>query len=105
MTKPLLTYTSASVARVLLSRPDAEHYGVQICQEAGNIARGTIYPMLDEWRKRGWVKYREETPEQARQRGSLGPPRRYVKLTSRGLKDLTDYVQRWDSQQRISRAR
>ena len=98
MTKPLLTYTSASVAKVLLSDPDAEYYGVQIYKLAG-ITAGTVYPMLEEWHKRGWLKYRDETPEQAQQRGSLGPRRRYVKLTKKGLTDLTDYIQRWDAQQ------
>jgi DNA-binding PadR family transcriptional regulator len=103
MTKPLLTYTSASVARVLIKNPSREHYGVQIYRDAG-VAPGTVYPMLEEWSRRGWLSYREETADEARKRGSKGPPRRYVRLTRRGLTALTEYIQRWDAQEAKSRA-
>lgn len=104
MTKPLLTHASASVARVFLGNPHNEHYGVEICQNAG-IAPGTVYPMLDEWAERGWLVDRYETQTQAEQRRAKGPLRRYWKLTHEGLAQLTEYVRRWDARQEASRVR
>jgi PadR family transcriptional regulator, regulatory protein PadR len=102
MPKPLLTFTSAKVAKVLISQPDAEHWGVGIYRDAG-VAAGTVYPMLEHWKARGWITDRQEPAQEASQRGSKGPPRRYWKLTSKGLTELTDYVRRWDAQEKSSR--
>lgn len=96
MTKPLLTHTSAEVARVFIQAPDKEYYGVEICHCSG-IAPGTVYPMLDEWGLRGWLTNRQESQADARQRKAQGPLRRYWKLTSEGRTELTNYVHRWDS--------
>lgn len=104
MTKPLLTHTSARVARVFLGDPYSEHYGVEIYQNAG-IAPGTVYPMLDEWKARGWLTNRPETQAQAEQRRAKGPLRRYWKLTEKGLSELTSYIRRWDARQGDSRVR
>ena len=99
---PLLTFTSAQVAKVLLSTPDAEQYGVQIYQ-AAHIAPGTVYPMLEGWKYRGWVSDRLETSREARQRSAKGPPRRYWKITAKGKTELANYVRRWEAHEKGSR--
>jgi PadR family transcriptional regulator PadR len=78
---------------VLALLRDEERYGFDLVKALGATdgmvtSEGTIYPLLSRLRRDGlvsttWV----ESPS--------GPPRRYYRLTSKGLKALSEFAEEW----------
>jgi len=79
MSTPRLTKPTIAVLEVLLaSTDDAPAWGLSICRDA-DLGSGTVYPILERLRDRGWVTTRtEEEPHPGR------PPRTYYSLSSIG---------------------
>jgi PadR family transcriptional regulator, regulatory protein PadR len=76
-----ITVPVAKVLGVLVSNPDAEHYGLEIMRVCG-LASGTLYPILARLTAAGWVAKRwEEIDVVALAR----PARRYYQLTAEAL--------------------
>ena len=64
--------------------PDARHWGYALSRKA-SVRSGVLYPMLkrmleEEWLEDGWEKMAEIDESR--------PPRRYYRLTPRGLSEL-----------------
>ncbi len=68
-----------------------DHYGYEMVEEISNhinISEGTIYPLLRRLDKDGYVStYLEESQS--------GPPRKYYKLTDKGLENYEAQVVEW----------
>lgn len=73
------TYTTAQVARALMSDPDGRHWGTDIRKRSG-VRTGTLYPILWRMLEAGWLEDDWEDRAQAVSR----PPRRYYKITASG---------------------
>ncbi|MBU5425859.1 PadR family transcriptional regulator [Tissierella pigra] len=75
----------------LLEKKD--FYGYELVEHISqyiDISEGTIYPLLRKFRTEGYVtNYLEESQE--------GPPRKYYKLTERGMEVLEELVIEWES--------
>src|SRR5699024_2306194 len=75
----------------LLHRRD--FYGYELVEHISqhiNISEGTIYPLLRKFRKEGYVtNYLEES--------QTGPPRKYYKLTSKGIESYKKLILEWDN--------
>lgn len=75
----------------LLHRKD--FYGYELVEKISrfiNISEGTIYPLLRRFRTEGYVTtYLEESQE--------GPPRKYYKLTERGMESFEELELEWES--------
>ena len=72
---------------------DGERYGVELLRELGEVdalvtSEGTIYPLLSRLRK-------DRLVETAWQESPNGPPRRYYRLTTEGLKALDEFTAEW----------
>ena len=83
---------------VVLSKIDAkDRYGYDIYQEISKnmeIAESTIYPILRKMTKEGLCEtYLRES--------SVGPARKYFRLTKKGKKRLSDLRQDWAKFQRV----
>lgn len=72
---------------------DQETYGYQILQQLraygfGDMAEGTIYPLLLRLEKNGLIKgeYRDS---------ELGPKRKYFSITTAGKRELAGFRQNW----------
>ena len=72
---------------------DRETYGYHILQQLqvygfGDMAEGTIYPLLLRLEKNGLIKgeYRDS---------ELGPKRKYFSITNAGKQELTIFRQSW----------
>jgi PadR family transcriptional regulator, regulatory protein PadR len=60
MPSPRMTTQTLTVLSTMLSAPDADWYGLELCKRVG-LKPGTIYPILDrllkvEWLERRWEK-------------------------------------------------
>jgi PadR family transcriptional regulator PadR len=72
---------------------NGERYGVELLRELGAIdalvtSEGTIYPLLSRLRK-------DRLVETAWQESPTGPPRRYYRLTTDGVKALDEFTAEW----------
>jgi DNA-binding PadR family transcriptional regulator len=77
---PRITTQLLSVLSVMLSDPDAEWYGFDLCKKS-SLKPGTIYPILDRLLTAGWLERRwEEIDPTAEGR----PKRRLYRLTGMG---------------------
>ncbi|MFI7114937.1 PadR family transcriptional regulator [Amycolatopsis sp. NPDC049868] len=76
MGQPRMTLPTQLVLHVLMSDPDREMYGLEICAAAG-LASGTIHPILARLEKVGWLlsRWEEIDPAEAGR-----PRRRYYRL-------------------------
>lgn len=54
-----------------------------------HVAEGTVYPLLTRLKNDGFLTYRWEE-------SSYGPPRKYYKLTEKGLALAAQYEQAWN---------
>lgn len=54
-----MTTQTLMVLGTMLSEPDAEWYGLELCKRA-RLKPGTIYPILDRLLKAGWLARRWE---------------------------------------------
>ncbi|MGV9693763.1 PadR family transcriptional regulator [Streptomyces sp. NPDC003444] len=84
MTTPRLTKPTIAVLEILLAAQDNNPpWGLSICHDA-DLGPGTVYPILDRLKTRGWVATRtEEEPHPGR------PPRMYYRLTGAGRSEAT----------------
>ncbi len=80
VSEPRMTLQTLKVLKVLLSDPLAEHYGLEMANQAG-LKSGSIYPILARLEGYGWVTsdWEEIDPVAAGRR-----PRRYYKLSPDG---------------------
>ncbi|MGW0805502.1 PadR family transcriptional regulator [Nonomuraea sp. NPDC002799] len=78
---PRMTLPTQAVLRVLLSEPERDRYGLELCGLAG-LAGGSVYPILARLERIGWVESRWEDPERHVEQGR--PRRRYYRLTTDG---------------------
>jgi len=103
MTQPLLTHTSAAVAAIFLENTRLERYGLELVNGAGST-KGTIYPLLIEWERRGWLASRWENDGELAKREEPGSRRRYYSITDAGTRELTHYLARWEERRKGRRA-
>jgi PadR family transcriptional regulator, regulatory protein PadR len=59
MTPPRMTTQTLAVLSTMLSDPDADWYGLELCRRVG-LKPGTIYPILDRLLKIEWLERRWE---------------------------------------------
>lgn len=77
-----LTGPLERVLRVMLTDPNAPHYGYDL-MKAAKLPSGTLYPMLARLQQQGLVRSEWE----AQRHDAAGrPPRRYYRLTGEGLR-------------------
>ncbi|MFE5858305.1 PadR family transcriptional regulator [Streptomyces sp. NPDC056500] len=68
---------------LLASTDDSPAWGLSICRDA-DLGSGTVYPILDRFKERGWVEPSTEAePHPGR------PPRTYYALTDPGRAQAT----------------
>lgn len=80
MTSPRMTTQTLKVLSTILSDPDADWYGLELCKRA-RLKPGTIYPILDRLLKAEWLERRwEEIDPKVESR----PRRRLYRLTGMG---------------------
>jgi PadR family transcriptional regulator, regulatory protein PadR len=83
------------VLHAFLDHPGDEMYGLEVLRATG-LKSGTLYPLLDRLDAMGWLASRWETAEAAQ---SLGPRRRYYRLTAQGAHEarlvLAEHGIRW----------
>lgn len=72
---------------MLLENPDGTFYGYDI-SKAADLRSGVVYPMLTRLLAAGYLSDGREHPATTRGR----PPRRYYRLTEKGVRELTAYV-------------
>src|ERR687895_2970870 len=80
MGSPRMTIPTQRVLRVLLSAPDAVHYGLEIGRTAG-LPSGTVHPILARLERLGWLRSDWEDIDP---RVEGRPQRRYYRLTPQG---------------------
>ena len=78
---------------VLALLRDGERYGVELIRELGAvdamvISEGTIYPLLSRLRK-------EKLVDSVWRESPAGPPRRYYRLTTAGVRALDEFTAEW----------
>jgi PadR family transcriptional regulator, regulatory protein PadR len=80
---------------VLALLAEEERYGVELVQQLAReqalvTTEGTLYPLLGRLRREGAV-------ETTWQESPAGPPRRYYRLTSAGMRSLAAFAEQWES--------
>ena len=80
MMAPRMTTQTLKVLSTILSDPDAEWYGLELCKRA-RLKPGTIYPTLDRLIKAEWLERRWEDIDPATEGR---PRRRLYRLTGIG---------------------
>jgi PadR family transcriptional regulator PadR len=88
---PRMTLQTQLVLRALLAEPDAQRYGLQLCEETG-LPSGTIYPIVARLEQLGWVESSWEDPHEHVAAGR--PRRRYYRLTKEGAQQARDALAR-----------
>lgn len=88
MSPPRLTKPTIAVLEELLAAtPDNPAWGLSICMNA-DLGSGTVYPILERLRERGWITSSQETgPHPGR------PARRHYELTGAGRLQATKALQ------------
>jgi DNA-binding PadR family transcriptional regulator len=86
--EPRITLQTLKVLSVFLDQPTSDRYGLEICDLTG-LKYGTVQPMLRRFDKAGWLKsaWEDIDPKEAGRR-----PRRYYKLSSKGLERARDVL-------------
>jgi PadR family transcriptional regulator PadR len=88
-TEPQMTWQTRQVLAAMVRAPGAEHYGLELAKEAG-LKSGTIYPILARLEAAGWISgYWEDIDPHVEGRR----PRRYYRLTARGIEVAEDVRQ------------
>jgi PadR family transcriptional regulator, regulatory protein PadR len=85
-----MTLTVQLVLVALLANPAREMYGFEVTRATG-LPSGTVYPILARLKDAGWLTVRNERiipQEEGR------PPRRYYKLTGKGIADAREATAR-----------
>lgn len=72
------------VAAVLMSEPEAQHYGYDLSRRAG-VRSGVLYPILTRLLNAGWLADGWEDPNTIAEHR---PPRRYYTITDKGRAEL-----------------
>jgi len=80
MTAPRMTAQTLKVLATMLSDPDADWYGLELCKRA-QLKPGTIYPTLDRLLKADWLERRWEDIDPTIEKR---PRRRLYRLTAVG---------------------
>jgi PadR family transcriptional regulator PadR len=80
-TEPRMTGRTLQVLRVFADAPLEEHYGLEVCEEAG-LPGGTIYPILARLEKVGWLESAWEEIDESK---AGRRRRRFYKLTPNGI--------------------
>jgi PadR family transcriptional regulator PadR len=78
------THATVQVAMALLEDPSGKHWGYELSRQAG-VRSGTIYPMLTQMLREGWLSDGWEDPNKIVEKR---PPRRYYEITPLGLARL-----------------
>jgi PadR family transcriptional regulator PadR len=78
------THALVQVAMALLDDPTGRHWGYELSKQA-SIRSGVMYPMLTRMLNEGWITDGWEDPNTITERR---PPRRYYRLTDKGLQEL-----------------
>ena len=81
MPAPRMTTQTLKVLGTILSEPDAEWYGLELCKRA-RLKPGTIYPTLDRLIKAEWLERRWEDIDPVIEGR---PRRRLYRLTAIGV--------------------
>lgn len=85
-----MTHALISIATVLLTDPDARHFGYDLGRRAG-VRSGVLYPLLARMLAEGWLKDEWESAGDE----PLGRPnRRYYEVTEAGIEQLGALLQR-----------
>jgi PadR family transcriptional regulator PadR len=84
-----LTHALVQVAVVLLTSPDARHWGYATSKRAG-VRSGVTYPLLTRMLNEGWLMDGWENPTTLDEKR---PPRRYYELTASGRAALTERLE------------
>lgn len=94
-----MTQATQKVLRALLEDPQAEMYGLEICEKA-ELPTGTIHPILARFEAIGWLEQRWEDVDPS----VVGRPRRrYYRLTRDGAIEAKQALARiWKSSSRSS---
>jgi PadR family transcriptional regulator PadR len=82
-----LTHALVQLAVVLLRNPDGPHWGYELSRESG-VGFGAMYSRLTKMLDEEWVTDGWESVQEAQGR----PPRRYYRITEKGLRELTAVV-------------
>lgn len=77
---PRMTITTQLVLAAFLAEPEAELYGLEVCQ-AAELPSGTVHPILARFEGLGWLESRWEDIDP---RDEGRPQRRYYRLTRDG---------------------
>lgn len=102
MNSPRMTLPTQLVLRELMTDPDREMYGLELCAAAG-LPSGTIHPILARLEKVGWLRSRWEEVDPA-ERGR--PRRRYYRLDPNSVSLVQATLRRADaSAQALARLR
>ena len=103
MVVPRMTLQVQLVLRALLEDPDADRYGLELCDLVG-LPSGTIYPILARLEQVGWVESRWEDP--ATHEAAGRPRRRFYRLRPDGAELARDALARaYQPRRRSSLAR
>ena len=84
------TRQTLAVASALLARPNERHWGYDLTKLSG-VRAGVLYPILARMLDEGWL---EDAWEDGRVAVAEGrPPRRYYRLTTKGIVALGGLVE------------
>jgi DNA-binding PadR family transcriptional regulator len=86
---PNLSYEARRVLRVMIDAPAAEHYGLELAENAG-LPIGSIYPILARLERAKWIESAWEDIDPSREGRR---PRRYYRLTPLGMKSARAVVE------------
>jgi PadR family transcriptional regulator, regulatory protein PadR len=89
------THSLIQVALALMSEPGGRHWGYDLSRRSG-VRSGVLYPTLQRMLDEGWVVDGWEQQGEVR---AKRPPRRYYKLTDKGMTELGALLSeaRWDA--------
>ena len=88
---PRMTLQTQLVLRVMLDKPEAHYYGLQLREETG-LPGGTIYPIMARLEQAGWVTSSWEDPAEHVTEGR--PRRHYYRFADNGAEQARDAVAR-----------
>jgi PadR family transcriptional regulator PadR len=80
-----MTHSLVLVAEALMEDPTAQQWGYDLTRRA-HVRSGVLYPILHRMLDDGWLTDGWESPTDLQHKKA--PPRRYYKLTDRGVAEL-----------------
>lgn len=84
------TRRAIAVALALLDDPQGRHWGYPLSKQSG-VPSGVLYPILARMLDEGWLTDHWEDASTAAAQGR--PPRRYYRLTPKGIVELGGMVE------------